>query len=153
MNKYLLAFIIFIIILTTGLLVLNAKNSFFGKKTDVKINGIAFTLDVADTEKKRENGLSGRATLGEKQGMLFVFDSPATPSFWMKGMKFPLDILFIKDNKIVTIYENIPALDEKKTSQAVFYQPTSPVNRVIELKAGSVKKHDIKEGQTVSISL
>ncbi len=153
MNKYLLACIIFIILLTAGLFALNGKGQFFSKKAEAKINNTTFTLDVADTIKKREQGLSGRKSLGEKQGMLFVFDAPTIPSFWMRDMKFPLDILFLNSNKIITIYENVQILDKKTTPQGVFYQPTSPSDKVIELNAGSVKKYNIKVGQDVTLSL
>src|SRR5438094_9545272 len=56
-------------------------------------------VEVARTDAEREKGLGGHAPLGQYDGMLFIFDQPAPYAFWMKGMTFPLDMLWIDGGK------------------------------------------------------
>ena len=52
-------------------------------------------MDLADTPEKRFQGLSGREILEEGTGMLFVFQEERQHTFWMKDMRFPLDMIWI----------------------------------------------------------
>ncbi|HWB34361.1 MAG TPA: DUF192 domain-containing protein, partial [Candidatus Paceibacterota bacterium] len=66
------------------------------------------SVDVASTPQEQEQGLSGRASLAEGSGMLFVFDPDAAPGFWMKDMNFSLDIIFMKaDGEVVGIEHDL----------------------------------------------
>ena len=117
---------------------------------EVKIGETSFSVEVADTMASRAKGLSGREFLGEKNGMLFVFKIPAKYSFWMKGMKFPLDIIWIKDSEIIWIAENVPpatGLFDAKT-----YFPPDNADMVLELNSGSAKNFNIKIGDRVYIN-
>src|SRR3989344_5634246 len=58
----------------------------------VSINGQRVNVEVAQTVAERSRGLSNRPPLGADEGMVFVFPEPSTPSFWMNGMRFPLDL-------------------------------------------------------------
>ena len=89
-------------------------------------------------------GLSGRNNLPEDQGMLFIFEKKGTYGFWMRDMKFPIDIIFIDDDMVVYIVEN--ASPGAQTPNLTIYIPDVPVNRVLELNAGQVKKLGIKKG-------
>src|SRR4051812_42406436 len=51
--------------------------------------------DIADTETLREKGLSGRQSLSDTQGMLFIFQEEGIHSFWMKDMLIPLDMIWL----------------------------------------------------------
>jgi len=68
---------------------------------------IIVEIEIADNPGSRSSGLSGRSTLGDYQGMLFIFDREDSYSFWMQGMLIPLDIVFI-DSKgaVVDIRKN-----------------------------------------------
>src|SRR3989338_5042145 len=68
---------------------------------DIRISNVKIKAELADTPEKRALGLSGRETLGNDEGMLFVFDEPNTRQFWMKNMNFALDIIWIDENKKV----------------------------------------------------
>lgn len=62
------------------------------------------SLEIADTNESRTLGLSGREQLEDNQGMMFVFEDEATRCFWMKDMKFDLDMVWLNsDKKIVAI--------------------------------------------------
>ena len=58
------------------------------------------------------NGLSGVGKLCRDCGMLFVFGKPKIQSFWMYGMKFPLDFVFIRDSRVVEVVENVQVNDD-----------------------------------------
>ena len=66
----------------------------------VQIAGQTIKVEIADTDAKRELGLSGHAPLSDTQGMLFVFDTPGIYSFWMKDMLFPLDIIWLAPSEV-----------------------------------------------------
>lgn len=109
----------------------------------------------AETVKTREamaRGLSGRTSMHENQGMLFDYGkrSNVTPGFWMPDMKFNLDILWIKDNKIIGVAQNIPA-PKNKDEKLPLYYPPSPVDSVLELNSGWIEKNNIHFGDTVTV--
>ena len=61
----------------------------------VEIGGQKVKVDLALTVAEQEHGLSGRLSLSPDTGMLFVFNEPSTPLFWMKVMNFPIDMIWI----------------------------------------------------------
>src|ERR671921_2143509 len=74
----------------------------------VQIKGLKINVSLAETPEQQAKGLSIKNTLNENEGMLFIFDTPKEYSFWMKDMKFPIDIIWISsDNKIVHIEKNL----------------------------------------------
>lgn len=152
MTKYILGFII-VIIVAALVVVLLSKTGILGKKATATFGDKKVTLDVADTEQTREKGLSGRSSLADDHGMLFLFDEPGLPTFWMKGMKFPIDILFLNNDKIVTIYKNVSAPKTTTENPKEYYQPTYPSDKVIELKAGAADQYNLKQGNTINLSL
>ena len=116
------------------------------KTVQLEINGSKIEAEVADTFFSRMRGLSGRENLGENKGMLFVFDSPAVQSFWMKGMKFPIDIIWINNDEVVGFAENAPTPDGLNIPS---FSPPSAVDKVLELNAGSVQRIGIKKGDEI----
>lgn len=124
---------------------------FVGKSSTVTINNHQFTVSIARTLQEKETGLSGRNSLPQDQGMYFPFDTPGFYSFWMQGMKFPLDIIYINNNKVVTVFRNVPP--PQTGSQPVVVKPTQPANAVLEISAGLSEKYTIKEGDSVKTSL
>jgi len=106
------------------------------RTSEVKINEQIIVAEVVSKAKEREQGLSGREVLGINEGMLFLFDEPGNYGFWMKGMKFPIDIIWISGNEIVGVEENIPPQPGAADSELTVYYPPGPVNKVLEVKAG-----------------
>lgn len=113
------------------------------------IRGRTFSLDVAVSPSAHEIGLSQTDSLPVDRGMLFLYDTPGFYQFWMKGMKFPLDILFIRDSTIVTIARNVPP--PSGNGDLPLYAPDKPANKVLEINAGLCDKYGIREGDTVEI--
>lgn len=119
-------------------------------QTSVEIANQKFNIEVAKTDQEKQVGLSKTEVLGENDGMLFVFDEPDYYSFWMRNMKFPIDILFINGDKVNTIIENAsPSAD---SSSLEIYKPKEKSDKVFEINAGTVKKYNIKEGSTININ-
>ncbi|OGM08307.1 hypothetical protein A2159_02005 [Candidatus Woesebacteria bacterium RBG_13_34_9] len=86
--------------------------------------------------------------------MLFIFDYKSIPDFWMKGMKFPLDIIWINDNIIVDVDENIQNPKSlSNLNQLPKYSPSIPINFVLEVNAGFCSKEGIKIGDRVQMNL
>ena len=102
------------------------------------------TVEVASTETEREQGLSGRVSLKEGTGMLFVFTTPGNYGFWMKDMQIPLDIIFIDAAQhVIQVDSNL----FPQTYPEVFYPP-SPALYVLEVPAGFATTHHIIQGSS-----
>lgn len=102
-------------------------------------------LEIADSDKERELGLSGRESLASTTGLLFVFETPGRYGFWMKDMKFPIDMAWIDESKRVVYIENNVRPD---TFPKVF-TPTSTAQYVLETNAGFFEQSKIKIGDIV----
>lgn len=114
------------------------------------INGVDIPIELARTETERERGLSGRASLDEGSGMLFIFEKPGVYSFWMPDMRFPIDIIWINGGKIVDISENVS--NEFDPAEPVYYFPSAPIQYVLEVNAGFAKSNGIKVGDAVILT-
>ena len=117
----------------------------------VKIGTTKYRVDLADDDNKRSQGLSGREMLLPDQGMLFIFNSKDKYNFWMKDMKFPLDFVWIDGDTIVDLTENVPAPLTATYTPA--FGPKVPVDKVLEISAGEVRKNTFSIGQKVSVTL
>lgn len=116
----------------------------------IQINDATLRVEVADTQEKRSKGLGGKETLASDEGMLFIFPKTDKYPFWMKGLKFPLDFIWIRDNKVVDLLPNIqpPAAGQSDESLPI-YQSKEDADKVLEISAGTIQRLDIKVGDTV----
>lgn len=112
----------------------------------VKINNTTFVVDLAVTSLEKEKGLGYRKTLAPKHGMLFVYDHKELYPFWMKGMNFPLDFIWLDGNKIVDITKNVQPADGLNMHVV---KPLFPVDKILEVNAGEVEAYNIQVGDTV----
>lgn len=111
------------------------------------------TVEVVKTSESITQGLSGRNKIGAN-GMLFVFSQSMVPRFWMKEMKFPLDMIWINEGIIVDITENAPAPDPTlPLNELPTFAPKAPANWVLEVPAGTAKTKEIKTGDKVTTIL
>ncbi len=108
--------------------------------------------EVADTDRKRIRGLSGRDTLNEGSGMIFIFDKSGYHPFWMKGMNFPVDIIWINGGMIVYITHQAQPEDKNIKSNRI-YKPESPARYVLEINSGHAKNNNINVGEKVESSI
>ena len=112
------------------------------------INGQPIRLELALTSSEKERGLGYRDALASDSGMLFVYQNKDRYGFWMKGMRFPLDFIWIDGNRVVELSEHIgaPATD---TSRAVELSPKTPVDKVLEVNAGVIEKLGVRVGDII----
>ena len=118
-----------------------------GVKTNplVQIGGQNISVEIANTDAKRELGLSGHATLSDTQGMLFAFDRVGVYPFWMKDMLFPIDIIWIDSNSKVLYIQK----DAKPESFPEAFGPNKDSAYVLEVNAGFSDKNNLKIGDEV----
>lgn len=103
--------------------------------------GHIWPLDVVNTDELRSLGLGERDSYPADRGMLFLFDLPYPYGFWMKGMRFSLDMVFLSHGRIVFIERGIQPEDKRVIA------PLVPVDQVIEFAAGGAK--DLSVGDRV----
>lgn len=116
------------------------------KVAEFEIGNDLFEVEIADTDSLREHGLSDRQSLGSDRGMLFVFPDAGTQVFWMKGMQFPLDFVWIRNLIVVGVSERVPA-DGGKT----LLPSPEPVDAVLEINAGEIARREIRVGDRALI--
>ena len=118
--------------------VFDTSQIFVDRGDGIKIN---VTVELATTPIQHQYGLMFVTELDDNEGMLFVFETNAMRSFWMKNTLIPLDMLFF-DNRgqLVNAVENIPpqTLDSRRSA--------APARYVLEMKGGSVARLGIKSG-------
>lgn len=108
----------------------------------------AFTVELAVTPRQREQGLMNRREMAPDHGMLFAFGETRQVFMWMKNTYLPLDMLFIgKDGKVRSIKENARPLDES------IIDSKGPIDYVLELNGGTVKRLGIRTGNRVQNAL
>jgi len=117
--------------------------------TSLKLGNQTFLAEIAKTEKERERGLSGKNSLPEDFGMLFVFNKPDKYLFWMKEMNFPIDIIWLNENKkIVDITTNLATSTYPNTVTS----QTSALY-VFEINAGLADKYNFKIGDSLDFKI
>jgi uncharacterized membrane protein (UPF0127 family) len=104
----------------------------------IEIKGRRVALDVADTPRKQEKGLGGRDSLAWHHGMYFEYDQPSFPAFWMRGMRFSIDIVWLRDGRIVDLHPNVPF---EKGGNGPTLRPRVLTDGVLEVPAGYAAAH------------
>jgi hypothetical protein len=154
MKKILLVFAILLIIIVglrfTQSNLGSSRVSLFRKSPTITINNQVFKVATATTSKDQQIGLSETKSLPQDQGMIFLFKSPGFYSFWMKNMKFPIDIIYIDNNTIITIVNSAP-IPKNPSDNLTIYTPSKLSDKVLEINAGLSKKYNFKNGDKIKI--
>ncbi len=107
--------------------------------------GAIFDVELAVTRGQRATGLMGREHLGDREGMLFIYEVEGLPRFGMRGMEIPLDMVWIDaDGVVAGVTANVPPALEG-TSREV-YSPPRPILYVLEINAGLAESVGIRAG-------
>ena len=122
------------------------------RQVNVIVNGAVLVADIAATDEQRTKGLSVKDSLAENEAMLFVLDNEGEHTFWMKNMKFPIDIIWIDTDKTVVHIEH----NLQPCSSELFcptYKPNDESLYVLETVGGFAERHDIVKGTIVEFEL
>ena len=133
-----------VFIFAAGLFLVIKNNSSYKK---IKLGDVILKTEIALSADEKQKGLSGRDYMKENNGMLFIFPQSGLYPFWMKDMKFPIDIIWLDDGlKIIGLEKNInPNTFPEK------FSPPSPAKFVLEVNSGWSDENEIKEGMTARI--
>jgi uncharacterized membrane protein (UPF0127 family) len=113
----------------------------------VVLGNSIFDSMVADTNELRTQGLSGFSGLEMNEAMLFKFNNEGYWSFWMKGMKFSIDMIWLNaSSTIVSIEKNVSPNTYPRN-----FSPKAPAQYVIEVLAGTVDRVGLKVGDKVPV--
>lgn len=118
----------------------------------VVMGGEKFNMQVASTAQDLEKGLGGEKSISNNGGMLFIFNKTLQEAFWMKDMEFSIDIIWLNNGVIVGIDKNASASANINDSNLPIYDSPSPINEVIEVKAGTANNLNLKTGDVVQIN-
>lgn len=111
-------------------------------------------VEVASTPEQSERGLGYRDTLAEAAGMLFDLHETKIPQFWMKGMRFPLDMVWIGDDKrVMSITTAVPVQLGAPDAELVRQSPPLPIRYVLEVNAGAARRLGLAEGKQLTFDL
>ena len=120
----------------------------------VIINDFDLRVYLAVTNDQQVNGLSVKDHLNENEGMLFVYEQPTRQGFWMKDMKFPIDIIWLDNNgTVVYIRNNLQPCIITFPFLCPIYIPDKDSLYVLETVSGFAKKHSIKIGTHADLQL
>lgn len=106
-------------------------------------------IEIADTQAKQQQGLSGRREVPSDYGMLFIFPEKAFYQFWMKDMLVPIDIIWLSDDgTIVGIEHSVEPATYPNT-----FSPKLPVRYVLEVRAGEARARGWDVGTILNLPI
>ncbi len=111
----------------------------------VLVAGQKIKVDLAINQEEKNQGLSGRLSLDEGTGMLFIFENSARYAFWMKDMNFNIDIIWIGENFEIAYIKK----DAKPESFPEAFTPNRDAKYILEVPAGFSDKYNLKESDKV----
>ncbi len=110
---------------------------------------VTITVELARSTDEKVRGLSNRPALAAGRGMAFVYERPQPIGIWMKDMRFPLDIVWIRDGRVVHIEKNAPPLTSAGPEKV--YTATGDI--VVEVRAGYTSDKNIRVGDSARLAL
>lgn len=115
---------------------------------EVSVGITRLRAEVADTPERRERGLGGRERLAEGRALLFPFERAARHPFWMKDMRFDIDIVWIRGDRVVDLHSAVP---HDAPGPLRTYRPDVPADLVLEVPAGTAERHGWAAGDPVRV--
>lgn len=114
----------------------------------------AIDVEVASTSAQSERGLGYRDALAPDAGMIFDLHGTRVATFWMKGMRFPLDLVWIgEDKRIAGTTTDLQPEPGTADAQLRSYSSPAPVRYVLELNAGATARLGLTPGSQLTFAL
>lgn len=142
------AFVYAVLLIAVSFALSPSSKNLYNKK--IIIAGKTLWVQIAASNADMRKGLSGRESLKDDQGMLFNFKNEQRPSIWMKDMKFDLDIIWIRQNKVVGLTLNAKA-PRSGHEKLTLYQPEFNIDMALEVNSGWAIKNNIAVGDEVYV--
>lgn len=114
----------------------------------IKVADQVIQLEVAKTLNQQAIGLMARPKLEPNRGMLFPFNPARPVSFWMKNVLINLDMVFLRNGRVVAIASEVPPC---QTEPCPVYGPKDAIDQVIELRGGRAEELGIKPGDRLTV--
>ena len=120
----------------------------------VLIGDARYSVDLAILPRERQQGLSGREEMSRDSGMLFVFEEERQLRFWMKDMRFPLDIIWIDaECRLLAVAVDVPIPPpDASNEQIARVQSPGPARYVLEVHAGEAARNGLQPGDAVEFA-
>ena len=146
MNKIFIGLLISFIIFEINCFAYQTKNVLLK-------NNIVIEVQATETLQEKKLGLGKRDSLTKNTGMIFVYNSPGNRIFWMKGMRFKIDIIWILKGKVAHIVKNIsPPSIMTPDNRLPVYGSGVIADMVLEVPAGYSDKIDLKINDSVLVN-
>jgi len=114
-------------------------------------SGKLLKAEVMVKDEDRAMGLMFRPSLPDDHGMLFIFNELDFHGIWMKNCKFPIDILWLdEERKVVHVAESVPPC---KTERCPVYQPLRRAAYVVEINAGQARREKAVVGSSIGFTV
>lgn len=135
---------ILVTVLIIGSLVFSKPWEQRPQESSIRIGNSTIEVETVNTRESRERGLSGRPNLEPNHGMLFVYEQPSLSCFWMKNMRFNIDILWFSEHRrLVHVEQNV-----SPSSYPNNYCTPNPAKYVLEVSAGTSIQIGAYQNQT-----
>lgn len=119
-------------------------------KSRIAVGGQSIPVDLAYTDATRQTGLSGRPCLAAGTGLVIGWDKPTPARIWMPDMNFAIDVIFVRDAKIVMIRSD--AQPCVTIADCPTFGPGTPIDYVLEVPAGSAKTWGLKQNDPIKLT-
>jgi len=117
----------------------------------VVVEGERFSVEIADDDATRAQGLMFVDEMADDHGMLFIFPDQRMRSFWMKNTRIPLDIIYIdRDFEVVSISADTPPC-RSRTRRCPSYPSEGPAQYVLEINGGLAAEYGIEPGDRIEV--
>ncbi len=117
----------------------------------IVLGNTVLSVQVAATPNEQQQGLSGIENIQANEGMVFTYSPPSRPTFWMKDMLFPIDIIWIRDGNVIGISKDVQPADTRQVDTTLAQYPSpGNVTAVLEVQAGWTTTHAIHPGSVVT---
>lgn len=122
------------------------------ERATIMVGTTEVQVDLAIDSEQQQLGLGYRNGLDDDTGMLFLGDAPRSRTFWMKGMRFCIDIIWIENGEITGAAENAcPDPDGTSDADRARFSSGEPVTHVLEMPAGWMQENGYGPGTPVDL--
>lgn len=122
-------------------------NAIYHNDKTIRVGSKQLKTEIVSTYFQEQTGLSGRACIAQDQAMLFDFGSLGYYPIWMKNMHFPVDMVWVNNDKqVVKLETNVFPFSYPKK-----FVNTQLARYVLELKSGQIRSLGIEEGTILNL--